>query len=82
MNVGPDALVWAAGAKPGGSLLQDSRLPKLKTNSCLCPMRHRWSAISREAELRLAGQTGVCPTKKEKGPTIRSLRLWCAGLLI
>jgi len=33
-------------AKPGGSLLRDSRLPKLKTNSCLHPMRHRWWASS------------------------------------
>lgn len=47
-------------------MLRDSRLPKLKTNSCLPPTRHRWSAISPEAELRSAGQTGRLPLRKNK----------------
>jgi hypothetical protein len=66
--------------------------PEALSNDYLRPMRHRWSAISPEAELRSAGQTGRLPlrknkkgvgpyVKKEKGP-IRSLHLWCAGLPI
>src|ERR1700756_4301008 len=40
-------------------------------------MRHRWSAISPEAELRSAGQTGRLPLRKNKkgvGPYVKKKR--------
>src|SRR5438445_732411 len=64
---GPDALVWAAGRQPGGSLLRDSRLPNWQLviiPVCFHPMRHHSLAMIPEAELRSAGQTRRLPLRE------------------